>query len=169
GQRDGLAWDVGDPKGSMQQVTTLLTSTFHPMKGPMTTQSLRGIIGTEPLHWRGDRARLSDFNPAFMSLLGGTRELTDPEMADFEAFIQTLSYPPNPFENLDRTYPNPPTRPSAMRGQSLFTTARLDGGVFTCNNCHTAEPGFGAGTNGIIIPGTLLQEPQDFKVPQLRG
>jgi len=169
GHRDGLAWDLGDPKGTMQQVTTLLTSTFHPMKGPMTTQSLRGIIGTEPLHWRGDRARLSDFNPAFISLLGGTRELTDQEMADFEAFIQTLSYPPNPFENLDRTYPNPPAGPSAMRGHSLFTTARLDGGVFTCNNCHMAEPGFGAGTNGIIIPGPLLQEPQDFKVPQLRG
>src|SRR5262249_34140063 len=54
-------------------------------------------------------------------------------------------------------------------GQTLFTNARLDGGVFTCNNCHTGVPGFGSGTNGIIIPGTLLQEPQDFKVPQLRG
>lgn len=29
---------------------------FHPMKGPMTTQTLQDIIGKEPLHWRGDRA-----------------------------------------------------------------------------------------------------------------
>jgi YVTN family beta-propeller protein len=168
GHRDGLAWDLGDPKGTMQQVTSLVTSNFHPMKGPMTTQSLRGIIGTEPLHWRGDKAKLADFNPAFMKLLGGTRQLTDAEMADFTAFIQTLRYPPNPLENLDRTYPNPATGPSAARGQTLFTTTRLDANVLTCDNCHTSS-GFGTGTNGIIIPGTLLQEPQDFKVPQLRG
>jgi hypothetical protein len=169
GHRDGLAWDLGDPKGTMEQVTSLLTSTFHPMKGPMTTQSLRGIIGTEPLHWRGDRAKLSDFNPAFMSLLGGPRQLTDQEMADFQAFIQTLSYPPNPFQNPDRTYPSSLQGANASRGQTLFTSSRLDAGVFTCNDCHTSTPDFGAGTNRIIIPGTLLREPQDFKVPQLRG
>ena len=28
---------------------------FHPMKGPMTTQTFQDIIGKEPLHWRGDR------------------------------------------------------------------------------------------------------------------
>src|SRR5262249_16279086 len=42
GHRDGLAWDLGNPRGKMQTVNI---STFHPMKGPMTTQSLRGIIG----------------------------------------------------------------------------------------------------------------------------
>src|SRR5205085_5503594 len=77
GHRDGLAWDLGDPRGSLQTVgSVLFPSTFHPMKGPMTTQSLRGIIGNEPLHWRGDRSKLDDFNPAFMSLLGGTRQFT---------------------------------------------------------------------------------------------
>jgi hypothetical protein len=139
------------------------------MKGPMSTQSLRGIIGDEPLHWRGDRATLSDFNPAFVSLLGGPRELTAAEMASFEEFVRTLTYPPNPFQNLDRTMPNPPTGPSAARGQQLFTTSRLDAAVLTCNDCHTTVPGFRSGTNGVIIPGLLLQEPQDFKVPQLRG
>src|SRR6185436_13347592 len=77
GHRDGLAWDLGDPQGEMP--TTGPRS--HPMKGPMTTQSLRGIIGTEPLHWRGDRASLSNFNPAFQSLLGGPRQLTASEMS----------------------------------------------------------------------------------------
>src|SRR5205085_4269917 len=61
GHRDGLAWDLGDPRGSLQSGgVLLLPSTFHPMKGAMTTQSLRGIIGKEPLHWRGDRGKLDD-------------------------------------------------------------------------------------------------------------
>lgn len=165
GHRDGLAWDLGDPQGGMQRV---FASNFHPMKGPMTTQSLRGIIGTEPLHWRGDRASLADFNPAFQSLLGAERQLTSQEMAAFEAFVATLTYPPNPNQNLDRSFPNPSTGASAARGQQIFNNSRTDGGLVTCNTCHTASL-FSSGTNGIIIPGLLLQEPQDFKVPQLRG
>src|SRR5437870_2379623 len=115
GHRDGLAWDLGDPQGQVQTVAGGLLGTvsnFHPMKGPMTTQSLRGIIGNEPLHWRGDRASLANFNPAFMSLLGGPRELTADEMTAFTEFTQTLTYPPNPNQNLDRTFPTPATGPS---------------------------------------------------------
>jgi len=171
GHRDGLAWDLGNPRGKLQTVNGngILPSVFHPMKGPMTTQSLRGIIGNEPLHWRGDRSSLSDFNPAFVSLLGGPRELTTDEMAAFTAFTQTLTYPPNPLQNLDRTFPNPPTGPSAERGRQLFNTSRLDGGLLSCNACHSAFPGIRSGTNNLIIPGLLLGESQDFKVPQLRG
>ena len=176
GHRDGIAWDLGDPQGVMQTVPNPIgaifgfgPSVFHPMKGPMTTQSLRGITGTEPLHWRGDRAQLGSFNPAFQSLLGGPRQLTSGELADFQSFIQSLTYPPNPNENLDRTLPNPPTGPSAARGSQLFDTTTFDGGVFTCNQCHLANPGFGTGTGGFLIPAVALQESQDFKVPQLRG
>ena len=176
GHRDGIAWDLGDPQGAMQIVPNPIlgpfgfgSSVFHPMKGPMTTQSLRGIVGTEPLHWRGDRAQVSNFNPAFMSLLGGPRQLTANEMTDFRAFVQSLTYPPNPNQNLDRTLPNPLTGPSAARGAQLFDTVLFDAGVFTCNQCHAANPGFGTGTNGALIPGVALQESQDFKVPQLRG
>ena len=169
GHRDGLAWDLGNPRGKLQSVNGIGVSVFHPMKGPMTTQSLRGIIGNEPLHWRGDRSSLSDFNPAFVSLLGGPRELATDEMAAFTAFTQTLTYPPNPNQNLDRTFPNPPTGPSAERGRQLFNTGALDGGLLSCNACHSASPGFRSGTSNLIIPGLLLQESQDFKVPQLRG
>ena len=174
GHRDGIAWDLGDPQGAMQTVPNPVLglfgfgpSVFHPMKGPMTTQSLRGIVGTEPLHWRGDRAQVSSFNPAFLSLLGGPRQLTPDEMTDFRAFIQSLTYPPNPNQNLDRTLPDPATGPSAARGSQLFNTIAFDAGVFTCNQCHAVNPGFG--TNGALIPGVALQESQDFKVPQLRG
>lgn len=169
GHRDGLAWDLGNPRGKLQTVNGLVPSTFHPMKGPMTTQSLRGIVGNEPLHWRGDRSKLDDFNPAFVSLLGGPRELAGDEMAAFTAFTQTLTYPPNPLQNLDRTFPNPATGPNAERGRQLFNNGALDGGLLSCNACHSASPGFRSGTNNLIIPGVLLQESQDFKVPQLRG
>jgi YVTN family beta-propeller protein len=169
GHRDGLAWDLGDPKGKLQRSGGLIPGNVHPMKGPMTTQSLRGIIGDEPLHWRGDRAKFSDFNPAFMSLLGGPRQLSSDEMEGFESFVRTLAYPPNPLQNLDRTYPDSPAGASALRGQELFANSRLDAAVLTCNQCHTAVPGFKSGTNSIIIPGLLLGESQDFKVPQLRG
>jgi len=169
GHRDGLAWDLGNPRGKLQSANGIGVSVFHPMKGPMTTQSLRGIIGNEPLHWRGDRSSLSDFNPAFMSLLGGPRALTADEMTAFTAFTQTLTYPPNPNQNLDRTFPNPGTGPSAERGRQLFNTGALDGGLLSCNACHSASPGFRSGTSNLIIPGLLLQESQDFKVPQLRG
>jgi YVTN family beta-propeller protein len=170
GHRDGLAWDLGDPQGQLQIVNGGLgQSIFHPMKGPMTTQSLRGIVGTEPLHWRGDRAALTSFNPAFQSLLGGPRQLTAAEMNAFTSFTRMTAYPPNRNENLDRTLPNPATGPNATRGLQLFNTITFDAGVFTCNQCHTASPGFGTGTSGIIIPAAALAESQDFKVPQLRG
>jgi YVTN family beta-propeller protein len=176
GHRDGLAWDLGDPQGQMQQVTSPFpspilqrSSNFHPMKGPMTTQSLRGLTGTEPLHWRGDRSNLSAFNPAFMSLLGGPRQLTTAEMAAFDAFVRTLTYPPNPLQNLDRTLPNPASGPNAARGAQLFNSSKLDGNVLTCNECHRTFPGTGTGTDRAIIQAVLLGESQDFKVPQLRG
>ena len=169
GHKDGLAWDLGNPKGKMESGGGIIPSEFHPMKGPMTTQSLRDIIDNGPMHWRGDRSRLADFNPAFVSLLGGPRQLTGQEMASFEAFVRTLAYPPNPLQNPDRTYPDPPAGPSAARGESLFTNSRLDAAVLTCNQCHTAVPGFRPGTNKLIIPGPLLGESQDFKVPHLRG
>src|SRR5262249_3728114 len=157
GHRDGLVWDLGDPRG---KIDTRGASTFHPMKGPMGTLSLRGIIGTEPFHWRGDRSELADFNPAFMSLLGGPRQLTKDEMAAFSQFIQTLSYPPNPNENLDRTFPDPASGPSAERGRLLFTTARLFETRLLCSDCHTVSPGFGPGTNRQVQPVLLNFEGQ---------
>ncbi len=92
GDFDGLAWDLGDPEGS------LLTNPnkrgpaggglpYHPLKGPMTTQSIRGLANQGPLHWRGDRTAAHEeggdsqdtfgafkqFNIAFVGLLGGNR------------------------------------------------------------------------------------------------
>ena len=181
GHTDGLAWDLGDPTGKVDVVKTRsflgngsFTFNLHPMKGPMTTQSLRGIVGTEPLHWRGDREKLKNFDGAFTSLLGGKRKPTEAEMAKFEAFIKTFTYPPNPLQNLDRTYPNPSSGPNPARGEKIYIQDRTDRGALACNFCHTTFPS-GTGTNNLLIPGQVLlmsngrPEPQPLKVPQLRG
>jgi DNA-binding beta-propeller fold protein YncE len=66
GDFDGLAWDLGDPFGTdlpdpnpFHGAPPAHTS-FHPMKGPMMTQSLRGLAGAGPMHWRGDRTGGND-------------------------------------------------------------------------------------------------------------
>ena len=68
--RDTEAWDLGDPSGAMKTLdepcntgTGLsgVCADWHPMKGPMMTQTLIGSVGTEPLHWRGDREDIGAF------------------------------------------------------------------------------------------------------------
>lgn len=172
GDFDNIAWDLGNPQGTMAprppgQLDPLLQG-FHPMKGPMTTQSLRGLPNTFLLHWRGDRADLNAFNGAFVSLMGRAVQLPDSELAAFNDFVLPLVYPPNPNEFLNRTMPDAPLgQPSPARGQTFFFNQATDGPL-TCNGCHAAAS-FGTGTNGQVINHTALQESQDMKVPQLRN
>ena len=172
GDFDAIAWDLGNPQGTFQpkppnQLDPLLQG-FHPMKGPMTTQSLRGLPNTALLHWRGDRADLNAFNPAFVGLMGRSSQMPDSEMAAFNDFVLPLVYPPNPNQFLNRTFPIAPLgTPSAERGRVFFFNQQTDGSL-TCNNCHAAAA-FGPGTNGQVIDHIALQEAQDIKVPQLRN
>ena len=164
---DGIAWDLGDPNGAFQdppdgQLDPFLTG-FDAMKGPMATQTLRGLAGTEPFHWRGDRAGFGDFNPAFVSLMGREDPLSNADMQAFEDFIMTVAFPPNPHQNLDRTFPDPAGQPSAEQGRIDFLTINLDG--VRCVDCHALP----AGTNQQIFNGPILQSSQDIKVPQLRN
>jgi len=78
GDFDALAWDLGNPGGGPLPITragtddALFTAppeflagfvphsadqfkAFLPVKGPMTTQSLRGLDNHGAMHWRGDR------------------------------------------------------------------------------------------------------------------
>ncbi len=69
GDLDSLAWDLGDPDGTalrnpipiLDLGAFALASMYdpevpnEPMKGPMTTQSLRGMANHGSMHWRGDR------------------------------------------------------------------------------------------------------------------
>lgn len=179
---DGLAWDLGDPSGSMRPVAggnlkagfTQLSPFFediHPMKGPMATQTLQDIIGQEPLHWRGDRKGIEEFNPAYQNLQGDDVQLTPAEMQEFENFLATIYYPPNPFRNFDNTLPTslplpghyttgtfgPAGQPlpngNAQTGLSNHRTLALDNGSLKCVLCHTLPTG--AGTNHTIVGGVL--------------
>lgn len=164
---DNIAWDLGDPLGDPEPVPPgqlPFLPAFDPMKGPMTTQTLRGLGTTQPFHWRGDREGFANFNGAFIKLMGNQTQLSAADMQKYNDFVMTMVYAPNPNQNLNRTWPNPPApTPSPTRGKFEFDTNNHD--VGTCAACHS----FPTGTNGNIIPGILLQESQGFKVPQLRN
>ncbi len=172
GDFDNIAWDLGDPQGAFQprppgQIDPFLGG-FHPMKGPMTTQSLRGLPGTFLLHWRGDRSDLFAFNAAFVGLMGRSTQLPDSEMTAFADFVLPLVHPPNPNQFLDRAFRDaPPGVPSARRGRSFYFNNPVDGPL-TCNGCH-ASLNFGPGTNGQVINRIALRDSQDIKIPHVRN
>ena len=170
---DHLAWDLGDPRGRFihthdpayprDQKDPFLRG-FHPLKGPTTTLSLRGLASLTLLHWRGDRPGLTSFKAAFRTLLGGAREPSDEEFARYEAFINGVRYPPNPYETLEREYPNPTAGPSARRGFETFTRDRHRG-LLRCVDCHSLP----LGTNQTLVNRETLRDAQEMRVPQLRG
>src|SRR5262249_13180337 len=68
GDFDSLAWDLGDPDGHVLHNPNpfvfppgaMIDPDFHSLKGPMTTQTLRGMVNDGPMHWRGDRTAGND-------------------------------------------------------------------------------------------------------------
>jgi len=161
--RDGLAWDLGDPGGRMfsNGSQTLL----HPMKGPLLTQSLRGLLGERIFHWRADRPGLASFNAAFHDLLGG-QHLGAEDLSTFVRYLRSIRFAPNPNRNLDDTLPATPVGVSARDGERIFLTknevGREGSTRFRCVGCHGNETGSGAfGFSGLIG--------QPTKAAQLRG
>jgi len=141
--RDGLAWDLGDPGGDMVTVMGKNISAhnftdrpreMHPMKGPMTTQTLRGLHDgnnpAAPFHWRGDRPTLQSFNGTFNKLMGGS-ELGEGDINALAEYINSLRHHPNPHQKLDRTAPVLFNLGSPARGRNLFGTHNNHCGV-----CH---------------------------------
>ena len=172
-EMDLLAWNLGDPDGDMtylQQGPQLLA--FHPMKGPMTTQTLRGLVNVQPYHWRGDKPDFAAFNGTFASLMGGS-QLSAPDMTAFTNFIDTIAYQPNPNLNLDGTFPATIALPDIPRagdpssGLSTFLTSITGTANDTCVSCHTADPG--PGTNGLIDAAGTQASGQPMLHSQLRN
>jgi hypothetical protein len=136
------------------------------MKGPMTTQSLRGLANMGPEHWRGDRQgdeiqAFNAFNVAFPGLLGRASQLTAAEMQAFTDFAVQLRYPPNPIRQLDNSL-----RPDEQNGANLFTGPVTDV-VSDCNGCHVLDPSTGHfGGDG---RSNFEGESQHFKIPHLRN
>ncbi len=168
GDMDGIAWDLGDPNGVMeaapanQPLPFIGLVPFHPMKGPMTTQTLRGMQGTGLLHWRGDKANFQAFNGAFASLMGGA-QLSAGDMTSYAQFAMAMKHPPNPNQLLDRTRRTAPAGNNEEAGFAAYN--QPTSALLSCNTCHALP----SGTNGFVINGNILQEPQQMKVPQLRN
>jgi DNA-binding beta-propeller fold protein YncE/mono/diheme cytochrome c family protein len=184
GDMDHLAWDLGNPDEEGIANTNAYspeapnfgrTATFHPLKGPMTTQTLRGMRGQGPLHWRGDRrgnnrvagqsledAAFKEFNGAFVGLLGRSSQLTAAQMDQFTKFALRLVFPPNPVGNLDGSLTADQTA-----GMNVYNS-RVDG-LSTCNDCHTLNPATGRfGTDGTMaVEGNNVAE--NFKIAGLRN
>ncbi len=195
GDFDSLAWDLGNPDDTVLNnpgpfsVGPFIDPDFHPMKGPMTTQSLRGMANHGPMHWRGDRTGGNDagsvqpdsgtfdedagfkkFNPAFVGLLGRDAELAPAEMQQFTDFVLQITYPPNPIRNLDNSL-----TPAQQTGRSFFFGPVSD--TFQdCDGCHRLVPSANAAA-GVAAPGffgtdgrsSFENETQILKVPHLRN
>src|SRR5262245_10772029 len=143
GDFDSLAWDLGNPDAEVAPIPGPfeahpldfgILDTHHPMKGPMTTQSLRGMANHGQMHWRGDRtggndtvsaqpnsgtfdevAAFKKFQPGFTDLLGRNEFITEAEMQAFADFILQVTYPPNPIRALDNSL-----TPDQLAGHDFF-------------------------------------------------
>lgn len=185
GDTDGLGWDLGNPDAAVvsnpnEFVNTFLSTAnpqFHPMKGPMSTQSLRGLANAGPMHWRGDRtgtgaaeseslelAAFKEFNEAFVALLGNDSPLSDTDMTAFANFALAITYPPNPIRSLDNSLND-----NEKAGEDLFFNQATTGDIFNCNTCHTLNADdnhFGTSGKSSIEGDDISQE---FKVPHFRN
>ena len=199
GDFDSLAWDLGDPDNSEIKNSGLFTvlpieagstisTHFSPLKGPMTTQSLRGLDNHGAMHWRGDRqdnsvpsvqpgsgafdesAAFNKFNVAFEGLNGRNEQLTSQQMQTFTDFALQITYPPNPIRKLDNSL-----TPDQQAGRDFYFGGASD--TFTnCNGCHTLDPK-GNAEFGVARPGffgtsgkfSFESEPQIFKIAHLRN
>ncbi|NOK36439.1 hypothetical protein HMI49_24840 [Corallococcus exercitus] len=209
GDKDELAWDLGNPDDA---VTTnaidkrlassleigafrLLTghpssdvngtgnqNSFHPMKGPMTTQTLRGMSTSGAMHWRGDRSTgffgagaydealsFKNFIVAFPGLLGRADMPTEAEMNTFTNFQLQVQLPPNPIRNLDNSL----TSTQAAGRDFFFGSRRVDGLAigtntgFNCNGCHAIDASQGFfGTDG---RSSFEGISQIMKIPHVRN
>jgi len=147
GDFDGLSWDLGNPDDATVQnpgpfvippefaaAASLardpfglsvqeqpLDPDFRSNKGPMTTQTLRGLANHGPQHWRGDRTRnfqdaagaqpnagsfdennsANEFAVAITGLHGNDQSLAAEVFQRFTDFMLQLTPPPNPLRALD--------------------------------------------------------------------
>ena len=194
GDFDSLAWDLGNPDDvkipnplpkKLQQVAQLQGTNvdfdfFHPMKGPMTTQTLRGMAHHGAMHWRGDRAdqngdifnediAFRNFRVAFPGLVGRDSQIPESDMQKFSDFILQVQLPPNPIRALSNSL-----TADQQAGRNFMTGGRRADGLFAgngfgfnCVGCHILDPGQGFfGTDG---QASFENETQIVKIAHLRN
>ncbi len=211
GDEDATAWDLGNPD---DPVTTAAIpgkftdpyqfpiakilfgvkskingddkpNNFHPMKGPMMTQTLKGMRNHGAMHWRGDRATgiygddvrgsntsFINFAVAFEGLLGNPEVASKELMQKFADYQLNTYLPPNAVRNLDNSLTE-----AQQRGRDFYVGPRPSDGVKlnisfletsqTCNGCHTLDPAQGLSGTGTFR--TFEGLPQTVKVAPLRN
>ncbi|GLI91657.1 hypothetical protein [Methylocystis echinoides] len=131
---DRLAWDLGNPAGPVEMRGNVR---FHPMKGPMATQTLQNIIGSPSLHHRGDKSDLFGFADSFRDLQGAAAPLDHDSMAKFEAFLAQVAFPPNPNRELDNSLSRVVSLPGPLNSVRAFGDASTAPGARFCGAaCH---------------------------------
>ncbi len=199
GDFDSLAWDLGNPDNTTQPLPGPVQAVIPPffvayndfsaLKGPMTTQSMRGMANHGPMHWRGDRTMgnlapsvqpdsgtydergaFAQFQVAFGGLLGRNGPISASDMEAFTDFSLKIMYPPNPIRNLDNSL-----TASQQAGRDHFNTLGTDQAL-ACASCHQLDPDANA-EFGVDIPGffgttgnyVFNEVPQAMKIPHLRN
>jgi YVTN family beta-propeller protein len=158
--RDGIAWDLGDPNGSMLTVmgqnfaathgVGAVPREMHPMKGPMVTQTLRGMQQGAPFHWRGDRPTLQSFGVTFRDLLAGAIPSTD-DLDAMAAYLQSLRHHPNPNLRLNGSLPTSLNGGNPTIGMNLFKNHNNH-----CASCHPLPSGSDGNIDNPLEVGSVM-------------
>ena len=92
--------------------------------GPRNTPVVRGIKGTEPLHWSADRENVQAFSATFTGLMAGTG-LTYQELDALAAYLDSLEPLPSPYRSRDGSLSD-----AAVQGTGVFKSSG-------CAVCHS--------------------------------
>ena len=158
---------------------------FASLKGPMSTQTMRGMGTHGALHWRGDRSNgfftqpdnindertsFRNFIVAFEGLLGMDVHLDNPDNMDVKAsklaadmdkfadFMLAVQLPPNPVRALNNSF-----SPSARDGHEFFMgrmpgRSRADG---SATDLPQNDALFGSKPDGVACEGCHTYEPEN--------
>ncbi len=146
GGTDNLAWNMGDPAGSMKYIKDPVTGedfALHPLKGPLVTQPLSGLNGQQAFHWRGDLPSLSSFNELFDKVMGAP-ELPAESIQKLSDFMGSIAMHANPNLKLDGSFADSLGGFSPELGVQSFDSQ-------TCTSCHSL-PGESAAPKYIQRP-----------------
>jgi DNA-binding beta-propeller fold protein YncE len=181
GDFDGISWDLGNPDGETVRnpgpfrvapevagakglaldplgksiANRPLTPDFRSNKGPMNTQTLRGMANHGAQHWRGDRTRnfqdrtgtqpnfgslnendsFNEFDVAIAGLNGNDQELDAATFQSFTDFALQLTLPPNPVRALDDSLDAAQARARAL----FFGCSSLSDAQFEQRECLGSE------------------------------
>jgi len=175
GNFDSLSWDLGDPDNATVKnpgpfivptdfINAALatdpnapadTPDFRSNKGPMNTQTLRGLANSGPEHWRGDRVRrvqdqagqqpnfgtlnednsFGEFDVAIVGLNGNDQQLDPAVFQDFTNFSLQLTLPPNPIRHLDDSL----TADQAAARALFFGCASMTDEEFRAGTCTALD------------------------------